>query len=161
MVEKKENDDVRAVFHLSITPNEKKRIKEIAEVSNMSMSEFVRQAIFDKITRIENPDIKSTTSKDNGLILDYMKKHDSRLNKLEKLLRERLSNGKVIKSTLAQIRSRVETNRLEAEKNIVKNLIKNKPMNQKEIIEVLAEKDIELSKEDFKIILVLIQLLKA
>ena len=136
MVKIKDKDEIRAVFHLSITPKEKLRIKEIAQTSNMSMSEFMRQAIFDKITRIENPDIKSTSTKDDTLILEYLKKHDSRLSKMENILRERVSNGKVIKSSLEEIKSRVNHARLDFEREVViKALKRNVSLRPKELSE--------------------------
>lgn len=148
----KEKQDIRAVFHLSITPKEKETIKLCSKASNMSMSEFMRQAIFDKITRIDNPEISSTSSNDDSKILAYMKKNDSRLAKMEKLLRERLSNGKVIKSSLEQIKSRVDSARLSFERDLVIKKLKSEgALSPKEISELtqISQNDVyEIISDD-------------
>jgi len=44
------------MVHIAFSPSEKKRIKHYAKESNTTLSEFIRQAIYDKIMRIDNPE---------------------------------------------------------------------------------------------------------
>ncbi|HDZ16647.1 hypothetical protein LCGC14_0666470 [marine sediment metagenome] len=137
MNDKKDDKDKRSVFHVSISENEKKQVKKYAKADNTTISEFIRQAIFDKIGRIENPEIEKLNSKDDTLILKEISKLDKKFSGMEKILRERLSNGKVIKSTLEEIKSRVNHEKMEYEKQqIIEALKKHGSMRPKELNEL-------------------------
>ena len=136
MNNKKDDKDKRSVFHVSISESEKLRVKEIADQSNMSISEFIRQAINDKINRIDNPEIDNAISRDDSMILDYLRKHDKKLTEMEKLLRQRMSNGKVIKNSLEEIKARVNHKKLEIlKRRIVSTLEEHGSLRPKEIKE--------------------------
>jgi ribosome-associated translation inhibitor RaiA len=53
----KSNNPKEEMIHFAYTTDEKEKLESIAEDSNLSISEFIRQAIKDKIRKIENPDI--------------------------------------------------------------------------------------------------------
>ncbi len=50
------------IVHIAFTQHEKKEIKDFAEDSNMTSSEFIRDAIREKIKRIKNPEIMNQGS---------------------------------------------------------------------------------------------------
>lgn len=136
MNDKKDQKDIRSVFHVSISESEKEQVRKIAKESNMSISEFIRQSVFDKISRIENPELDKSNSQNDSLILEYLRKHDKRLLAMEKILRQRVSNGKVIKSSLEEIKARVNHAKLDFEKEqVIQALKKYGKLRPKEINE--------------------------
>lgn len=147
MNDKKDQKDIRSVFHVSISESEKEQVRKIAKESNMSISEFIRQSVFDKISRIENPDIENNSSNDDSLILEYLRNNDKRLSAMEKLLRERLTNGKVIKNSLEEIKIRMNNKTVEILKRKVIAILKEHgKLRPKEISEIMGVEVHEIYK---------------
>jgi len=56
------NDNRKKIVHVAFAKDEKESIIRHAKSSKMTISEFIRQGVFDKIRRIENPDLFNQNS---------------------------------------------------------------------------------------------------
>ena len=127
MTANNQTDNRNKPVQLYVTQNEKKKIEEVSNNFKMTISEFVRQAIFDKINRIENPKVFTQYNKeliDNSLVKDLNKKIELIDEKLN-LFNERTSVINEMKSQLNKIRNLSGSQSFAKKTDIILNLLKS------------------------------------
>jgi len=136
--ERKEERNKPIQFYVS--EREYNDIEEYSNLSNCTKSEFIRQSILDKITRIKNPEVFESKGL-NGFSKEQIKqilvgttnnnkKADLLLEKMELLIEKQkyieIISNRLNKSELEDIDSKVE------------KLIQDKDVNLKDIVEILG-----------------------
>jgi len=139
MVNEKDPEEIRRkIVHIAFTESEKKELKDFAKDSNMTISEFVRQAIFDKIAKIENHELFTPSgmlSQNDQFneILDEIKTS----NKQQKTMLEQLKILHSIEKRLEILRKIADTpNRKKNEQIIVKLLTEHGKLKPIKILEL-------------------------
>ena len=134
--------DIRnKTIHIAFSENEVSQIDKYCKhdkIKLTSRTEFIRQAIFDKIRRIENPEVNNHISKkfDVDQISEFLKEIKSS-NEQQKAILKRLiivdqiqSNFKVLKNMAKQ--PEIEKN----EKQIIELLTKHKKLKPLKIMDL-------------------------
>lgn len=88
---------------LAFTEAELKEIKKYAKYFNMTQSEFIRQAIFDKIRRIENPNDFSAVN--NPEVMKQLLANQELIIQEQKLVKEKLKTVNGIKEGYKSLKS--------------------------------------------------------
>ena len=91
------------IKHVAFTPSEVSKIKQYSDHYNMTDSEFIRQAINDKILRIENPE--SFNKANNEELTRQLLKNQELLLREQKLMKDKLSAVKNIRNGVKSISS--------------------------------------------------------
>lgn len=100
MPENKKEVKVRnKIVHIAFTEGEKSKIKKSADKSDMTVSEFIRQAIRDKIRKIDNPE-QSTISNIPVITPEILLKIAKNTDKLLELQQEKKREKKIITNLL-------------------------------------------------------------
>ena len=100
MSENKKETKVRnKIVHIAFTEGEKTRIKEYADDSEMTVSEFIRQATRDKIRRIDNPE-QSNISNLPVITPEMLLKISKNTEKLLELQQEKKREKDIIQTLL-------------------------------------------------------------
>ena len=88
------------IRHIAFTESETSKISEYAKHYNMTSSEFIRQAINDKIRNIENPETSKLDNKPDLFkeFITEQKELNERFDKLENLITTRLTTINGIKN---------------------------------------------------------------
>lgn len=125
----KENE---ALLHITITKKLKEKLEAIKEDSTYNtLSDFIREAIRDKIRRMENPELSRSTVQSEVL---------SKLNKQEKLINLLLEKIKTIKeidttstSLKALTLNGLSKELIDLKKDKIHSVLKTKELSVKEI----------------------------
>ena len=121
-----------------VSADEKMSFQKYAKESSMSVSEFIRQSIFEKIRRIKNPEnfIQSNVSQINPVILEQMSKDIKKQIELQELVLKRQEQFNEITKTLELIQIYSKDRNLTDETNVIDNLFEaHKSLSQHQIIE--------------------------
>lgn len=122
MGEEKEIRD--KMVHIAFTKSEKEEIKKYAE--NMTSSEFIRQAIRDKIMRIENPELfqeRISSDLDNKQLTKLLEMTNESSEKINLIL-EKFDTIVQIENTLKVLGSMVERPVIEQKQKVIIELLK-------------------------------------
>lgn len=134
---KEKNESERIFIQVSLSKEEKKIIKEFAKKRHTSASNIMREAIFDFIRRIKNPEMFNQTAnlQLNPMVLEQMAKNTQKIIELQELTLEKMNVINEMKKTISiikkfSIKSDINT------RDTILNLFKaHKTLNPKEIIE--------------------------
>ncbi|MFW9971151.1 MAG: ribbon-helix-helix domain-containing protein [Candidatus Odinarchaeota archaeon] len=121
----KDPKDIREkLVHIAFSENEVNEIDNFAEEGNYSTrTEFIRQAVFDKINRIKNPDLFMTKTQNNGKISEFLE--EVRVNnEQQKEILKKLSILNDIQQTLGVLQSLTKQPEIEKNKKIIIELLK-------------------------------------
>ena len=133
------------MVHIAFFKQEKEEIKKLSKESNMTASEFMRQAIFDKIRRIKHPELFTQTSNQvNPIFFEQITKELKKLNEKQEKILERDKIFNEMKKTLDLIQRFSIKQDLKEETVSILNLLKaHKSLSQEQIIEMTNfDKDI-------------------
>jgi hypothetical protein len=100
-IEGNENEIREQLVHIAFSASEKEKIKNLAKESNTTISEFIRQSIFDKILRIENP---TAFNVDNEERLREIENNQKKTLELQQLLLERIKIVNGINETMKALK---------------------------------------------------------
>ena len=121
---KAENNEIRDnVIHIAFTIEEKEQIRNYAKESNTTISEFIRQSVFDKILRIENPSKFGNVSSFEDQFKE-IKELQLKQIKLEELNLERIKNLNGIKESLIELKPLVNEKELKNNSQAIFSLLK-------------------------------------
>jgi hypothetical protein len=145
MVEEEKKKIPRIFIQVTLSESDKKKIMDIAEECHKTASEFMRDATFDKIKRIKNPELSNSVSVQTlspEIIAQIISKQNETIE-LQKLLLEKSQLMDDMNKTLEFIQEHSNLG-LKSEKDEIINLLKaHKTMNIKQIIENTGfEKDV-------------------
>lgn len=100
MSENKKESKVRdKMVHIAFTKGEKDKIKKYADDSDMTVSEFIRQATRDKIRKIDNPE-QSNISNIPAITPEILLKISKNTDKLLELQQEKKRDKEIISNLL-------------------------------------------------------------
>jgi len=111
------------MVHFAYTREEKEKLENFAKNKNVSISEFIRLAIEEKIRRIENPEL-ATTGINNTKILRELLKNQKLLDEKNSLIVERLDTYNQIINTLELLKPRVNNIYLKEKMEKMKTVLK-------------------------------------
>lgn len=134
----KDPKDIRdKMVHLAFSENEIISVDKYVEECNYpTRTEFIRQAIFDKINRIENPELFMTKTTNNGRISEFLEEVKAN-NEQQKEILKKLGILDEIQENLGILQTL--TNRPEIEKNkkiVIELLKKHKHLKPLKIMEL-------------------------
>ena len=118
---KKPKDEM---IHFAYTKEEKNKLEDFAKKSNTSISEFIRQAILDKIRRIENPDLYNPGINFNKEFLEKILKNQKLLDERNQLILERLDTYAQIVNTLKLLKPNINNQYLKEKMEKMRNVLK-------------------------------------
>ena len=126
------------IKHIAFTESETKKIKKYSNYYNMTDSEFIRQAINDKILRIEKPESFTTVS--NPDLSNQILKYQESILEEVKLIKKKFSTINGIEKNYKSLSSLIsegtlkENFKLKTDK--IKDVMKayNKPFTPKELV---------------------------
>lgn len=131
-------DKLKAV---AFTSSEVEEIKEYAKAGNMTQSEFIRQAVFDKITGIKNPEVNkkpiyNQIDSINPDIIDKIIRNTNETNKKLNLMLEQKDILNKMNDTLLDIQKYSLKKDLSKEMQLIVELLKkNKSLKPIQIME--------------------------
>ena len=137
-LECKKEFNIRVFIQVSLSKEEKDKIQKLAKEKHTTASNFCREAIFEYIRRIENPDMFNQQSnvQFNPIILEQLTQNTQKILELQKLTLERTGMFNEMNKTLDLIQQYSIKTDLKNEKYIVINLFKShKSLTPKEIID--------------------------
>jgi len=138
---KAENNEIRDnVIHIAFTIEEKEQIRNYAKESNTTISEFIRQSVFDKILRIENPSKFGNVSSFEDQFKE-IKELQLKQIKLEELSFERIKNLNGVKESLKELAPLVNEQELKKHANTIISLLKTHKSLSIDKIELLLNLD--------------------
>jgi len=120
---KKENEIKDKIIHIAFSKEEKEQIKKYSKESNTTLSEFIRQAVYDKILRIENPSKFGNVSSFEDQFKE-IKELQLKQIKLEELNLERIKNLNGIKESLIELKPLVNEKELKNNSQAIFSLLK-------------------------------------
>lgn len=161
--EKKVRDKI---VHIAFTEDEKTEIKKFADVANTTSSEWIRQAIRDKIRRIEKPELNNQSSsthishelllkisEDTQKLLELQNEKENR----EEIHKNLLETSEAIQIEYKRLKDKGLMSNLSKERGIIKKLLKgHNSLTPKQIIDmtnIKSEKVIFIitNSEQFKL----------
>lgn len=121
----KDPKDIRdKLVHLAFSENEIIEIDKFVDEGNYpTRTEFIRQAIFDKINRIENPDLFMTKTTNNGKISEFLEEVRAN-NEQQKKILKKLGILNEIQQTLGILKNLTKRPEIEKNKKIIIELLK-------------------------------------
>lgn len=151
MSENKKETKVRnKIVHIAFTEGEKTKIKEYADDSEMTVSEFIRQATRDKIRRIDNPEQISNQPLITPEILLKISKNTDKLLELQQekerekeIIKNLLQTSNALQSEYHRLMDKGLMSELTEETRTIQNLLKaHKSLSPNQIIDMTnIEKD--------------------
>jgi len=117
------NEKRSIIKHVAFTPSEVDNIKKYSEHYNMTDSEFIRQAINDKIMRIENPE--SFTKANNEELTRQLLKNQELMIREQKLMKDKLSAVNNIRNGVKSISSLLSDGTLKENLDLKKEKLLN------------------------------------
>lgn len=130
------------MVHIAFTHHEKEEIKQLADDSSMTASEFIRDAIREKIKRIKNPELMNKSSiQFNPEILLKISKDTQKLLEIEGEKKKRdeamnniIETSEAIQEEYKRLKEKCIMSDLTNEHEIIKNLLKgHKSLTTKQI----------------------------
>ena len=156
-----ENDSKRdKLVHLAISESEKQQVKNSAEEINMTISEFCRQAIFEKIRRKDHPEMfnQGNTSQFDAKLFENIMLKMNDMTKNQDLILEKTNNINEMNKLLEKIALYSEKQDFVKEKATIINLLKShSSLTQKQLInmtnlnKVVVFKVISLLRKDKRV----------
>ena len=127
------NEKQDSFIRFGVTEDQKKKIESFAKEFNKSLSDFIRDAIFDKIRRFEHPEqfSQGNISQMNSAILEQLTLNTKKILELQEKTNEKIEIAEDIENTILIIKEQYD-------KLKVKGLI-NDFSKESEIIEVLLK----------------------
>lgn len=133
-----ENDSKRdKLVHLAFSESEKQQVKNSAEELSMTISEFCRQAIFEKIRRKEHPEMfnQGNTSQLDAKLFENIMLKMKDMAKTQDLILEKTNNINEMNKLLEKIALYSEKQDFVKEKATIVNLLKShSSLTQKQLI---------------------------
>lgn len=130
--------ETRIFIQVSLSKEEKDKIQKLAKEKHTTASNFCREAIFENIRRIENPNMFNNQSnmQFNPIILEQLTQNTKKIIELQELTLEKTSIFNEMNKTLDLIQQYSIKTDLKKEKLTVINLFKShKSLTPKEIID--------------------------
>lgn len=149
----KDQKDIRNKFiHLAFSENEITKIDKYVDEGNYpTRTEFIRQAIFDKFNRIENPDVFMTKTINNGEISDFLEEVRTNNEQLKKIFKI-LPTLHEIQQTLGILQTLTKQPEIEKNKKIVIELLKKhkhlKPLKIMEMSKLASHEVYDVISDD-------------
>ena len=117
------NEKRSIIKHVAFTPSEVDKIKQYSDHYNMTDSEFIRQAINDKILRIENPE--SFNKANNEELTRQLLKNQELMIREQKLMKDKLSAVNNIRNGVKSISSLLSDGTLKENLDLKKEKLLN------------------------------------
>ena len=117
------NEKRSIIKHVAFTPSEVDKIKQYSDHYNMTDSEFIRQAINDKIMRIENPE--SFNKANNEELTRQLLKNQELMLREQKLMKDKLSAVNNIRNGVKSISSLLSDGTLKENLDLKKEKLLN------------------------------------
>ena len=136
-LECKNEFDIRIFIQISLSQKEKNKIKEFAEKTHNSMSNFCKEAIFKRIEKIENPEMSEDKGalKINPALMEEIKKNTKNIIELQELTSKRTNILNEMNDTLRLIK-KFSIRADSTAKDTITNLFKaHNMLSPKEIID--------------------------
>ena len=108
-------------FHVAFTEEEKDKVKNYAKDYSMTSSEFIRQAVFEKIRKIEHPELFTTQIPMNSEELQKIYKTQI---EIKKLVTNNVKHGETIQSNMKALRERVNGEQIKLYKQRILDILK-------------------------------------
>ena len=129
-------------IHIAFTEDEKSRIKDFASQHNMTISEYCRQAIFEKIRRTENPELfqGSASSKQvDTYFLENINESMKKLTDFQQLILDRTNLLPKMNDLLKVVHLRSTAMDLAPEQATIMGLFRvKKALSVKEIVDMTS-----------------------
>lgn len=119
------NEKRDKVKHIAFTESETKNIKKYSDYYNMTDSEFIRQAINDKILRIEKPESFTTSSVSNQDFSNQMIKYQESILEELKLMKKKFNTINGIKKDYKSLSSLISEGTLKENLKLKTDKIKD------------------------------------
>lgn len=137
---KKQNTEKKYIYNyiqFTVSDNLRKDIEEWTEKSPFTtISDFVRNAVEEKIRRLKNPEIIQSNNQIDPTIFKQILKQSKKVNSLNEKILERMRLFEEMKDDLKLIKKFSNTQDLADENEIIINLLKaHKSLSLKQIIE--------------------------
>ena len=121
--------------------DEKEAIKNHVEsiVPKSNLSQFIREAICEKMRKAEHPEVFNQCQNLNQFVLDVIVKKIKEMDRKQELILENTNIINSMKETLRAIKSHVNKDRILSELEIISNLFKgnkNKTFNLRKIMDM-------------------------
>lgn len=149
----KDPKDIRdKLIHLAFSDNEIDKIDKYVEEANYpTRTEFIRQAISDKINRITNPELYMTKTTNNGKISDFLE--EVRVNnEQQKAILKKLRTLNEIQETLGVLKTLTKQPEIEKNKKMVIELLKKhkclKPLKIMELTKLIPHDVYDVISDD-------------
>ncbi len=121
---KSETPRVKTI-HINVTEAKKKKLMDLAKNSNTTISEFIRQAIDDKLRRIENPETYTSGANLNAeAFFEKILEKQKLLEQKNNVILKRLDTYSQIVNTLSILKPKVNGIYLKDKMEKVKNTLK-------------------------------------
>lgn len=134
---KEKNESERIFIQVSLSKEEKKEIKEFAKERHTSASNIMREAIFDYIRRIKNPEMfnQTTNLQFNPIVLEQMTKNIKKILELQQLTLEKMNVISEMKKAIGLIKKFSIKSDMNTRDTIFNLFQAHNTLNPKEIIE--------------------------
>lgn len=152
---KTDNEKQDSFIRFGVTKGQKKKIESYAKDFNKSLSDFIRDAIFDKIRRFENPEqfYQGNINQMNPAILEQLTLNTKKILELQEQTNERMKIAEDMENTRLLIKQEYEKLRKKGlvddfskEADDIWNLLKGHKSLTPEQIEKMTDKEIDAEK---------------
>ena len=137
----KSKNSVKRPIQVYFSEEEKEAIKNHVEsiVPKSNLSQFIREAICEKMRKAEHPEVFNQGQNLNQFVLDVIVKKIKEMDRKQELILENTNIINSMKETLRVIKSQVNNKRISNELEIIFNLFKankNKTFNLQKIMDM-------------------------
>ena len=149
----KDPKDIRnKLIHLAFSENEITKIDKYVDDGNYpTRTEFIRQAIFDKFDRTENPDLFMTKTSNNGNLSEFLEEVRANTEQQKEILKTLPILNK-IQQTLGILKTLTKQPEIEKNKKIVIDLLKKhkhlKPLKIMELSKLASHEVYDVISDD-------------
>lgn len=152
---KTDNEKQDSFIRFGVTEGQKKKIESYAKDFNKSLSDFIRDAIFDKIRRFEHPEqfYQGNMNQMNPAILEQLTLNTKKILELQEQTNQRIKIAEDIENTRLLIKQEYEKLRekgliddFSKEADIIIDLLKGHKSLTPEQIEKMTKKEINDEK---------------
>ena len=124
------------LIHLAFSSNELEDIDKHVKQANTSRTEFIRQAIQDKIMKINNPELFNVVNSNTSDFSEFLREIKTS-NKQQKIILEKLSIVKQIQDNFSLLKSMSKQPEIDLnEKIIIKLIREHGPLKPLEIMDL-------------------------
>jgi len=124
------------LIHLAFSQNELEDIDKHVKQANTSRTEFIRQAIQDKIMKINNPELFNVVNSNTSDFSEFLREIKTS-NKQQKIILEKLSIVKQIQDNFSLLKSMSKQPEIDLnEKIIIKLIREHGPLKPLEIMDL-------------------------